>query len=66
MTVNDTGCFFELHVGNAMNSGWGIFADSRMKNLGRVIAQLENLMVGLSKDDYRTISALPIREFNIN
>ncbi len=66
MTVEDTGCFFKLHIGNAMNSGWGIFADSRMKNLGRLIAQLENLMVGLSEDDYRTISALPIREFSIN
>jgi hypothetical protein len=66
MTVDNTGCFFQLHIGNAMNSGWGIFADSRMKNLGRVISQVENLMQGLTKDDYRAISVLPIGNFSFS
>lgn len=60
MEVSETNCFFQLHVGNAMSQGWGVFANWRNNNLNRVLAQLESYMGSLDRSHLQADSVLPV------
>ena len=60
MDVSDSGCFFQLQVGNATNQGWGVFASWRNNNLSRVLAQIESYLETVTSKDLQRMSLLPI------
>lgn len=60
MDVSDSGCFFQLQVGNATNQGWGVFASWRNNNLSRVLAQIESYLETVTSQDLQRMSILPI------
>jgi hypothetical protein len=63
MDVSDSSCLFHLHVGNAMNPGWGVFADWRNNNLSRIISQLESYLGSAQKSELQKHSSLSISKF---
>lgn len=62
MTVEGNSCFFQLHVGNATNRGWGIFASVRNNNLQRLNQQLEQFIAAADRSVVQPHSVLPVSD----
>jgi len=60
MDIDGDSCFFQLHVGNVTNQGWGIAASWRNNNLQKVFGQITNLIDECSISTFAEYSTLPI------
>lgn len=64
MDIDGDSCFFQLHVGSALNQGWGVIATWRNNNLKKVFSQLTNFVDNCSADTFAPYSRLPITGFH--
>jgi hypothetical protein len=60
MDLDGDSCFFQLHVGNVTNQGWGVAASWRNNNLQKVFHQITNLIDECSTKTFQNYSTLPI------
>lgn len=60
MDIDGDSCFFQLHVGNVMNQGWGVVASWRNGNLKKVFNNIESLVDNCDVETFRPYSVLPV------
>jgi hypothetical protein len=61
MDIDGNSCFFQLHVGNVLNKGWGVAATWRNGNLEKVYSQITSLIDDCSTETFSPYSVLPIK-----